>query len=93
MEEQQLIARVYGWVQGVGFRHWTVQQALKLTVTGYVNNRSDGTVEVVAVGRKTELEQLLNLLHKGPSGARVQRVESRWSEPSRRYEGFTIEMH
>lgn len=41
---------VRGRVQGVGFRAWTVREAKALGLDGWVRNRRDGTVEVLACG-------------------------------------------
>lgn len=53
-----------GHVQGVGFRATTCQIATGYDVTGYVRNMSDGRVELVAEGRKTELEAFLGQVRK-----------------------------
>lgn len=67
---------MHGRVQGVGFRWWTRTQAQRLGVTGTVRNRTDGTVEVRAHGPEQALASLQRLLHSGPPGARVERVET-----------------
>ncbi|STJ81425.1 acylphosphatase [Escherichia coli] len=46
------IAWVYGRVQGVGFRYTTQYEAKRLGLTGYAKNLDDGSVEVVACGKK-----------------------------------------
>lgn len=71
----QIHIRVFGRVQGVGFRAWTVRQALDLHLTGFVRNRRDGSVEVMATGDIAALNDLLNRCHNGPTFARVDRVE------------------
>ncbi|MBO0883221.1 MAG: acylphosphatase, partial [Mycobacterium sp.] len=58
----RLTAWVRGKVQGVGFRWWTRSRALELGLTGYVANRLDGRVLVVAQGRRDGCEELLGLL-------------------------------
>ena len=45
--------RIYGIVQGVGYRHWTAKTAKKYNLSGWVRNRSDGSVEAVLKGKKT----------------------------------------
>lgn len=82
--------RVEGRVQGVGFRHFTTQQARRLGVDGWVRNESDGSVRVVAEGPKEALEQLVEKLKHGPSGARVNAVKSQWSGASGDLGGFTV---
>ncbi|MEW6610696.1 MAG: acylphosphatase [Patescibacteria group bacterium] len=76
----QLHITIEGEVQGVGFRWFVQRAALHLSLTGSVRNCSDGTVEVIAYGEKSSLEQLLNLCRKGPPFSRVSKVIMRWSE-------------
>jgi acylphosphatase len=57
---------VSGRVQGVGYRYFTRKKALELGLSGYAENLSDGRVEVVAEGEKTDLELLIHHLRQGP---------------------------
>jgi len=66
--------RVEGRVQGVWFRESTRQQALRLGVSGYAVNRSDGSVEVLACGDSAAIDALAGWLHDGPPMARVRSV-------------------
>jgi acylphosphatase len=66
---------VHGRVQGVWFRDSTRRQAVRLGVTGWVKNRADGKVEVLAEGSEEEVNQLVAWCHHGPSAAKVTRVE------------------
>ena len=66
---------VNGRVQGVYFRASTVQQARRLGLTGWVMNRRDGAVEIVAEGRSDRLEELIAWCRQGPPGARVDEVD------------------
>ena len=68
---------ITGVVQGVGFRYAMCSQARRLGIRGWVRNRSEGTVEAVAVGESAALEALTTWAHQGPPGARVQQVHSR----------------
>jgi acylphosphatase len=65
---------VTGKVQGVYFRHSTRLEATRLKVRGLVRNLSDGSVEVVAQGGASEVEELRQWLHRGPAHARVDAV-------------------
>jgi acylphosphatase len=53
--------RVYysGQVQGVGFRYTAQRLASRYAVAGYVRNRSDGRVELVAEGEAEEVDAFL----------------------------------
>ena len=87
---QELHAYIRGVVQGVGFRYFVIQRANQLRLHGYVRNRSDGSVEVLAQGPKDALERLKAMLRQGPSGASVDEVQAQWREPSEHFRGFHI---
>jgi acylphosphatase len=71
-----LLWHVEGHVQGVGYREACVQRAQALGVTGWVRNRRDGSVEVLAHGTPVALARLQDWLHEGPPLARVERVSA-----------------
>ena len=82
---------VYGRVQGVFFRAFTSGCATELGLTGNVRNLPDGkAVEVQAEGERDKLEKLIDYLRVGPPGARVERVETNWSEYCGGFSGFKI---
>lgn len=66
--------RIYGHVQGVGFRYFTRQYALKIGVTGFVRNLADGSVEVVAVGSESQIDTLNAWLQHSPCTSIVDDV-------------------
>lgn len=66
---------VSGKVQGVFYRDSTLQQALNLGLTGYVQNLPDGQVEIEVCGEQPSLEELLRWLWKGPIMAVVEDVQ------------------
>ncbi len=77
-ENKRLEATVHGYVQGVGFRWRTREVGRRLRLCGYVRNRRDRTVEVVAEGPERSLCDLLAFLREGPSAASVERVDVNW---------------
>ena len=86
-----LRAVVRGRVQGVGFREFVLNRARFLAVSGYVRNRPDGrSLEVIAEGPRSDLEQLLAYLREGPRMSRVDAIDADWSEPTGAYEGFGV---
>jgi acylphosphatase len=87
---QELHVYVQGWVQGVGYRYFVVNNALALGLRGYVRNLSDGSVEVLAQGTRQNLERLLSLLQRGPAAADVHEVRSHWGEPTEHLSGFHV---
>jgi acylphosphatase len=68
---------VTGRVQGVGFRAATSAAAHRRQLTGFVQNRDDGTVEGEAQGAHAEVEAFAAWLAQGPAFARVDRVDLR----------------
>ncbi len=90
-ETAALRAVVRGRVQGVNFRQFVITRARFLGLTGYARNLPDGrSVEVVAEGERSGLEQLLEDLHEGPRMSRVDAVDVEWREASGRYRDFGI---
>ena len=84
-------AIVYGRVQGVYFRAFSLRKARELGLTGYVRNLPDwNAVEVLAEGERNKLERLIDYLKVGPPGARVERVEANWSEHTGSYSNFSV---
>jgi acylphosphatase len=67
--------KIVGDVHGVGYREFAIIEANKRSLTGWVRNRSDGTVEVVASGPTKEIEAFVGQCMRGPPGARVKNVE------------------
>jgi acylphosphatase len=65
---------VSGRVQGVGFRWFVEREAAQLGITGWVRNREDGRVEVMATGTRQQLSALNAHLRQGPRAARVDEV-------------------
>jgi acylphosphatase len=86
---EELRAIVLGRVQMVGYRAYVEKHARSLALVGCVFNRTDGSVEVIAQGRREALEALLMFIRKGPFLAKVSDVKMEWRTPTTRYEGFT----
>lgn len=90
-ENKGLYVRVYGRVQGVGFRYSTVIQARRIGVTGYACNMPDGSVEVVAEGEVEKLKKLLSWLKQGPPVSRVDNVDFHYTPYNGYYKDFGVE--
>jgi len=90
MENQRLHAIVSGHVQGVGFRYFVVENAELLHLKGWVRNRVDGDVEVLAEGNKSDLERLTPILETGPAGSHVINVTLEWQPAENTFTRFSI---
>jgi acylphosphatase len=88
MHHVHLVIR--GRVQGVGFRYFALRRARDLRVSGQVWNRPDGSVEIQAEGEPDALDGFVDAVRRGPSGARVERVEETRSEGPARHRDFVI---
>ena len=72
---QSRLVRVRGRVQGIGYRDACVRRARQLGITGWVRNRSDGSVELVLQGSAERLQQMCRWLDDGVPAARVDALE------------------
>jgi acylphosphatase len=87
----RLRAIVTGEVQGVGYRAFTRHYARRFGVTGYARNRADGSVVVIAEGRRDALEHLLLYLRRGPQMGRVDALATHWEPATGEFAGFTVQ--
>lgn len=67
--------RIYGHVQGVSYRAWSIQTAQQIGLTGWVRNRKDGSVEALAIGDTEGLQRFITACHKGPTLAKVENID------------------
>lgn len=87
---ERLHAVVSGRVHGVNYRAATQSQAQRLGLTGWVRNRPDGSVEVMAEGPRVALEQLAAFLHRGPPAAWVAAVQTGWEAARDEFRSFEV---
>ena len=66
-----------GRVQGVGFRAFVEDEAVRAGIEGWVRNRRDGTVEAVFAGDIDVVETLIAVCRKGSYASRVDGAEER----------------
>ena len=81
--------KVRGRVQGVNFRHYTREEALKRGIRGTIENADDGSVIICAEGEEGEMRLFLEWCRKGPSRAIIESIEVRESVP-KGYQDFVI---
>ena len=89
-QKMQRYILISGVVQGVGFRHFTRQNAMRLGVHGYAKNLPNGKVEVVAEGDKATLDEFVKILWKGPPASRVEDVKVEARPHSGEYTSFGV---
>ena len=92
LERARLTLRVFGTVQGVGFRFYVRKAASGLSVSGWVRNEDDGTVSLVAEGPVEDLNKLLDAVRQGPAAADVEDVEVSWSSAFGDFDGFHVKL-
>jgi acylphosphatase len=87
---QRLSLRIRGLVQGVCYRAETKTTATRLRLSGWVRNRDDGSVELVAEGPPAQLDALLEWCRTGPPRARVDALEPSWSAATGEFDEFDV---
>ena len=83
--------RIWGQVQGVGFRYFAERAARSIGILGYVKNCADGTVEVYAIGDGMALEAFKHQLEEGPRSAWVEALDESEMPVNEKYKRFFIE--
>lgn len=71
----RLIIKVYGRVQGVGYRNFAFNLALELGVKGFVENRPDKSVYIEIETTQMKADQYLEWCYKGSPLAKVSKIE------------------
>lgn len=87
---ERLHVRIQGIVQGVFFRANTQNIASGLGLAGWVRNCPDGSVEIMAEGKKEKLEAFLQWCQKGPEDAHIDKVEHEWGPAQNEFSTFRI---
>ncbi len=92
MDQSKKHVRLSGRVQGVGFRHFTKQNAKRLNINGWVKNLQNGDVEAVFVGEEDNVNKMLEEMKKGPRSARVDdlSVDEDSNALEESFEGFEV---
>ncbi|MBA4311318.1 MAG: acylphosphatase [Chlorobiaceae bacterium] len=75
MNEQHIHMIVRGMVQGVGFRYFVYQRAVRLGLKGFVRNLPDGNVEVEVSGSRSLVEELIQMVKVGTRASSVTDVQ------------------
>jgi acylphosphatase len=81
---------ISGDVVGVGYRAWARRLAQGLRLTGWIKNRDNKTVELVAEGEKQALEKFTASCKKGPDLAWVENIDITWLPASGEFFDFSV---
>jgi acylphosphatase len=90
MAKKRLYLKIFGRVQGVGFRYWASGVAKNSGLKGWIKNVGEKTVEGEIEGEEKSLEEFLEWAKKGSRWARVEKVEARWEEFKGEFGDFKI---
>lgn len=88
--QKRLTIKIFGRVQGVGFRYGAKRQAEKLKLTGFVRNEAGGAVYLEAEGEPDVLEKLLTWCKSGPWLARVDKINFNYSDNLKGFTRFDV---
>lgn len=87
---KSLIIRVYGRVQGVGYRYFAQKHARKLGIKGFAENKIDGSVYMEVMGEDESLRKFIELLKEGPPLAIVEKIQYEETDKKLEYNNFEI---
>ena len=90
MATKRVHVLIKGRVQGVFFRAAAQREARRLGITGWVKNRPDGGIEIMAEGEEDAIRELTSWANHGPSAARVDSVDVRWRGYTGEFPEFSI---
>ncbi len=82
---------IIGKVQGVGFRYCAIEKALELGLKGIVKNYEKNKVLIEVEGPVEQLQVFLKWCHRGPEGAKIDKVDFQSTEEMKNYEDFSAE--
>lgn len=91
--QRRVRIRISGLVQGVFFRAYTQEEALKLGLTGWVRNLPDGSVEAMVEGDAARVDRMIAWCSKGSPQSAVSRVQVQEEQPSGEFGSFAIRYH
>ena len=66
---------IFGKVQGVGFRYWLYEKAIKKNIRGWVKNKITGEVESLLIGKDEDVNEVIKQCAKGPYASNVTQVK------------------
>lgn len=87
---KRLDLKIYGLVQGVGYRYASSQEAKNRKLLGYVTNMDDGGVLLVIEDEEANLKDFAKWCYNGVGPAMVQYIDQSWSEATGEFSDFVI---
>ncbi len=90
MRLKELEVHIYGRVQGVLFRATIQKEAQRCGLVGFVMNRADGSVEVVAQGKRRILEEFLKWIQGSPGFSAVRGLSYHWRKNGEKFDSFSV---
>lgn len=90
MSDARVELRITGLVQGVTYRASARDAARELGLGGWVRNEADGSVSAVAEGPRERIEAFVAWCRRGPAGADVDGVETRYGPATGEFTGFAV---
>jgi len=87
---KELKLEVYGRVQGVNFRRFVRENTEKLGLVGFVKNNKEGSVSILAQGKKKDLLELISVVHKGSFLSKVYSLSYFFSECNEKMNNFKV---
>ena len=72
---KEVYLKIEGRVQGIGFRRWAANEALKIGgISGWVRNEDDGSVEILMSGEEDNINDMIKSCYRGPMLARIDKI-------------------
>ncbi len=87
---KKVTLKIYGLVQGIGYRYLGQREAKKLGLAGYIRNLANGSVEIIAEGEEEKLKDFIEWCYNGVGTAQVKEIEQDWSDKISNLEDFVI---
>ena len=81
---------ISGKVQGVGFRYWMQNLAIKNNISAWIKNKMSGDVEALIIGEEKDVQKLIELCEIGPSSATIKDIKVNDYEHDYAKQGFNI---
>jgi len=88
--QKKVVLKITGRVQGVLYRTNAKKEALSLNLVGFVQNKTGGTVEIIAEGEENNLKKLIDWCYSGPPSASVENIKEDWENYTGGFNSFEI---